>query len=290
MGTAIRAARDIVQYLLQHPLAGRQPLRSLGRVFAWQARSRLANGPVLHRWVNDSKLVVRRGMPGATGNVYLGLHEFADMAFVLHFLRRGDRFADIGANVGSYTVLAAAVVGAHVHSFEPDPGTADNLRANIRANDVVDTVTVHQHALGGEQGEIGFTVGLDTINRVAAAGEEQRRVRIERLDDVIRDDVPRLMKVDVEGYEDAVFSGALRMLSEPALQAIIIETVSAETEQRFLEAGFVEKHYDPFTRSLNDRANRWRDHNRLFIRKSALDEVRNRLNQAAKFTVHAQSI
>ena len=29
-------------------------------------------------------------MMGATGNIYVGLHEFVDMMFVLHILRRGD--------------------------------------------------------------------------------------------------------------------------------------------------------------------------------------------------------
>jgi hypothetical protein len=42
-----------------------------------------------------------------SGNIYAGLHEFGDMAFVLHFLRAGDLFADVGANIGSYTVLAS---------------------------------------------------------------------------------------------------------------------------------------------------------------------------------------
>ena len=45
-------------------------------------------------------------MHGVTGNVYCGLHDFAEMSFMLHLLRAGDLFADIGANVGSYTVLA----------------------------------------------------------------------------------------------------------------------------------------------------------------------------------------
>jgi hypothetical protein len=43
-------------------------------------------------------------MTGATGNVYYGLHEFQDMAFVTHYLREGYLFADIGANIGSYSV------------------------------------------------------------------------------------------------------------------------------------------------------------------------------------------
>ena len=55
---------------------------------------------------------------GATGNLYVGLHEFEEMAFLLHFLRRGDLFADVDANVGSYTILAAVAVGTEAIAFE----------------------------------------------------------------------------------------------------------------------------------------------------------------------------
>jgi hypothetical protein len=63
--------------------------------------------PVVVPFVGDTRLLVARGMRGATGNVYVGLHEFEEMAFALHALRPSSRFIDVGANVGSYTVLAA---------------------------------------------------------------------------------------------------------------------------------------------------------------------------------------
>lgn len=46
-------------------------------------------------------------MTGATGNWYCGLQEYEDMSFVLHALRPGDLFVDVGANIGSYSILAA---------------------------------------------------------------------------------------------------------------------------------------------------------------------------------------
>jgi len=42
-----------------------------------------------------------------------------DMGFLLHFLRKDDLFLDVGANIGSYTVLAGGAVGAKSISFEP---------------------------------------------------------------------------------------------------------------------------------------------------------------------------
>lgn len=63
-------------------------------------------GPVAVPFVENTRLLVGTGMAGATGNVYAGLHEFQDMAFVLHALRPSSFFLDGGANVGVYTVVA----------------------------------------------------------------------------------------------------------------------------------------------------------------------------------------
>ena len=109
---------------------------------------------------------MKRGMTGATGNIHVGLHEFADMMFALHFLRPDDLFLDIGANVGSYTVLAAGLCKSSALAFEPDPKTVGDLKRNIEVNGLEKLVTVHEVALGATEREVSFTVGLDTVNRV----------------------------------------------------------------------------------------------------------------------------
>ena len=57
-------------------------------------------------FTDRARLLVSRGMYGATQNVYCGLNDFEDMSFVLHYLRQDDIFLDVGANIGAYTVLA----------------------------------------------------------------------------------------------------------------------------------------------------------------------------------------
>jgi tRNA G37 N-methylase Trm5 len=64
-------------------------------------------------------------MKGAVHYIAPRLGEFEEMAFVMHFLRSGELFVDVRANVGAFTVLAAGVAGAEVRAFEPNPG---NLR------------------------------------------------------------------------------------------------------------------------------------------------------------------
>lgn len=284
MSNRITAARDILRYLLSHPVAGRQPVRSVGRVILWQLRSRLARKPINHRWIGDTRLVMTRGMPGASGNIYLGLHEFSDMAFTVHFLRPDDRFCDIGANVGTYTVLAAALCGARCDTFEPDADTLDKLSANIVANRIGALVDIHPLVLSGENRKVAFTVGLDTINRVTDAGPGSRTVDARKLDDVLMT-MPSLIKIDVEGHEDAVFSGAQKVMSAPQLLAIIVETVGEVALETFRTHGFVERYYDPYRRRISLERNPWLDNNRLFIRESALAEVERRVETAPKLDI-----
>ena len=166
-------------------------------------------------------------MTGATGNIYVGLHEFTDMMLPLHFLREGDLFLDIGANVGSYTVLASGVCQAETWSFEPDPGTVRHLRRNIEINNLDGRVTVYELALGDAESEISFTIGLDTMNKVAAVGDKNvRSVRQQQLDTLIGEYQPVMIKMDVEGYEEEVFRGAQALLANKCLKVIELETVT----------------------------------------------------------------
>ena len=198
-----------LKFIARHPLSSKQPLRAFWRYGRWQIESRLRR-EVEFKWVEGSKLIVRNGMTGATGNVYCGLHEFGDMLFLLHFLRSNDLFVDVGSNVGSYTVLASAVCRAHSVAVEPDPNTMRSLRRNVAINDLDELVTVFELALGSTEGEVPFTIGQDTGNRVATSGKKNvRMVDQQRLDALIGKDSPSIMmiKMDVEGYEEEVLRG-----------------------------------------------------------------------------------
>jgi FkbM family methyltransferase len=131
-------------------------------------------------------------MTGATGNIYVGVHEFTDIMFLLHFLRTGDLFLDIGTNVGTYTVLASGICKASTRAFEPDPSALAALRRNIEINNLQDLVTVHGVALGPSNREVAFTMGRDTANKIATARDDQhcRVVQQKQLDSIIRNSRP----------------------------------------------------------------------------------------------------
>ena len=119
--TTLNSIIATLRFLATHPLTARYPAGAFWRYGRWQIESRL-RPEVEVDWIEGTKLVARNGMTGATGNIYCGLHEFADMAFVIQMLRPGDLFVDIGANIGSYTVLSIGTVRCAVNrSLSPTP-------------------------------------------------------------------------------------------------------------------------------------------------------------------------
>lgn len=233
-------------------------------------------------WIGETRLVLQRGMTGGTGNVYCGLHEFADMVFLLHFLRENDLFLDVGANIGSYTVLASGYCRAKTLAFEPDPEAAIAFKKNVIANDMQNLVTLYQLALGTKKCDVHFTVGRDATNQVVkTAGAYTRLVPQERLDDIVGFASPTFMKLDIEGYEDDAIQGAGAVLGKTSLQAISLETVTPQTELILHKHHFRKVYYDPFSRALSPSANY--STNSLFVRD--LEFVRARVTRAEKIDV-----
>jgi FkbM family methyltransferase len=236
-------------------------------------------------------------MTGATGNLYCGLHDFCDMGFLLHFLRADDVFIDVGANVGSYTILASAEIGARTISIEPVPSTFAFLKKNVLLNNVDRLVEALNIGLAGKSGSIKFTRSLDTVNHVATSGEtDVIEVHIATLDKIAKGITPCLIKIDVEGYEYEVLRGAYRTLAESSLQGIIIELNGSgkrygfdddDVHQQLMHNDFSPFNYDPLTRVLSP-INTFGSHNTIYIRD--IDFVSQRVRGARKIKVSGVNV
>jgi FkbM family methyltransferase len=280
------AIHELLSFVWTHPLNAPQRFTALARVARWQVASRLVDGPIALPFVDDTSLLVSRGMKGATGNWYCGLHEVRDMAFVLHVLRAGDHFLDGGANVGSYTILAAGGAGARVTSVEPIANTVESLRRNVAVNGLADRVLVVQCGLDEAMRSRRFSSDDDTTNRILADDETHERsvdVPVVTIDHVVGDDAPAVIKLDLEGYEAAALRGAARILDDSRLLAIVMEmNLSSErygvdhgsTKAMLEKKGFLPYAYDPFSRRLVDASHA--DGNVVFVRDRRAVETRVR--------------
>jgi FkbM family methyltransferase len=140
-----------------------------------------------------------------------------DYQFITSFLKEGDLYLDIGANVGVTTIPAARCIGelGRVIAFEPHPVIYLYLQENIKLNDLMN-VELHNCALGNQRGHIHFTNKYtDETNRVATSSNRNIEVPIKILDDVANKlDSIALLKIDVEGYEKYVIEGAKMTLKK----------------------------------------------------------------------------
>lgn len=298
----VGASINTLRFVLTHPLNAGRPFNALGKFSRWQLACRLLPGKVAVPFVGPTRLLVGAGMTGATGNVYCGLHEFEDMAFVLHMLRPGDWFVDVGANVGAYSVLAAGVCGASVVACEPAPAAYEALMDNVRLNDLNALVVARNVAVGASVGTARFTDGLGTVNHVLpATGSREPQgitVSVDTLDNLLEGRSPAAIKIDVEGFEAEVIRGGRRTFRDPGLLAVLVELKGNGARYGFdedliradlLAAGFVPSSYEPLKRELRLLSRRTGcSGNTLFVRDAA--ELRERVCSAQRFNVHGRSV
>ena len=253
-GLPISAAMRVIRDAMRHPLGGRRKLHTLAAIARWQVASRLTRGPLDLPWIAGTRLLVERGMTGATGNVYFGLHEVPDMAFMVHFLRPDETLFDIGANIGSYALLAASAARARVVAFEPHPRTAAFLERNIAHNRLGGQIVVRRVALSNRTGSGALTDTLDTMNHLTSGAQPggSTAVVLATLDGEAARQRPAMLKIDVEGHEEMVLAGGAAALADPGLLAVEIETVTPLIDRQLRDAGFSERYYDPFARRLQE--------------------------------------
>ena len=174
MRTTFYRIINIVKYINTHPLARRHRFISYFKFIKWQLAQFINRRERIVSFTNKTFLAVNKEMTGATGNIYLGLHEFNDMGFLLHFLREGDMFFDIGANIGSYTILASGHCKAKTICFEPIEQTFKTLQKNIDLNQLHDLAIAKNVGLGESENMLTFTNSMDTVNHVVTASDNSR--------------------------------------------------------------------------------------------------------------------
>jgi len=138
-------------------------------------------------------------------------------------LRTGDTFIDVGANHGSFAILAAPLVGARgrVVAIEAQPNLAQLVERSLAETGV--PFEVHAVAVGAQAGSIELHVpdaGSGAASRYAgyAMGSVRTvQVPMAALDALLDwQSYPGriVLKLDVEGSEMAFLEGASRLISE----------------------------------------------------------------------------
>lgn len=294
---ALSRARLRLRQFTEHPLARQQLLGTVFRYVVFNTAGRL-RGRRVYEYGPSLLCKARVGDSSLAKQIYYGLGDFEEMCFVLHLLRPNDSFVDAGANLGSYSLLAAKCCHVQTIAFEPSSASAEVLRENLRINQVEYLVELHEQALGSHVGQVQVSCGRGAMNHVLARGARQQGELVEMttLDDAVRVE-PTLLKMDIEGYELEALRGARRLLASSTLLGMILELGFGDEADNLAvhelvsEAGFVAVEYDPYKRSLTPLVKYRRERfNTIYARQAALSLIEERLRTGPTFEVRGLAI
>ncbi|TPN51555.1 FkbM family methyltransferase [Mesorhizobium sp. B1-1-7] len=159
--------------------------------------------------------------------------------YIEHFIEdrfdTNTTFVDVGANVGWFTMIAAALIAnsqgvGQVISFEANPQTAELLQATVQSSSFADFIEVHALAVSNEVASVwienpddgniaGASLSFGGMRRTSR--HPASAVLSAPLDQILADHPQRisLIKIDVEGAEPRVIEGARAIIDRhrPAL-------------------------------------------------------------------------
>lgn len=161
-----------------------------------------------------------------------------------------DILVDCGANVGMYTIWAAATRRARVYAFEPESQNYALLNRNIRLNNLGGLVKAYCMGLSDASGlfdlhmaDLRVGGSCHSVGEALDFKHEPLNTRFiqgciaETLDSLVAKGtvpVPTHIKIDVDGFEPKVVAGARATLANPAVRTVLIEVNQNLADHRTL--------------------------------------------------------
>ena len=170
-----------------------------------------------------------------------GVVEPATTALIGKLVTHGDHVIDVGAHVGHHACFAARAAGAtgRVLAIDPQPHNADQIARNASLNGLSNLITICA-AAGQSNGFIRVPIQSDRDRSrlsILKRGPNDLDVLVEvplrRLDELVEANgivSPKLVKIDVEGYELEVLLGMGDRLMD--CENIILEVLETADANR----------------------------------------------------------
>ena len=166
---------------------------------------------------------------------------------LLNKIKTNSVIYDIGANVGVYSIYAAAVRDCRVLSFEPSFLNLELLFRNIQTNNLQEKITIVPLSLsnksqiedfymqegdniwGGAHNSSGSNRSQDGTEMQKFKTSSQMALSLDDLVNIFNLPTPSHIKIDVDGLEDRVLQGGLKTFGNA--KSILIEIDAKNTDQ-----------------------------------------------------------
>ena len=157
-------------------------------------------------------------------------------------------FFDIGANVGLYSMYYLSTQSGNVYSFEPSPFNLKSLAVHLSNNGFSDRGFLVPLPLtnndgfkrlnfgsfdeGGALNAFGVDFDQNGDKFAGVASVMMLGCSIDFLfDRGLIEEVPAIVKVDVDGIEHLILAGAMNVLSSPKCKSVYVEVNDSFTDQ-----------------------------------------------------------
>lgn len=173
---------------------------------------------------------------------FFDVWEPAVSRFMQDRVKPGAVVADIGANIGYYTLLLSRAVGpgGHVYAIEPSPQIRLRLEDALRRN-AVTNVTVVPYGISDRSERRAFTISAANLGASHFGEPSEDGLELRRLGDVIpADQLARLsfIKIDVEGMEGAVMRDIATLLPQLPQELTLCAELRMNAELRAVVQDF----------------------------------------------------
>lgn len=174
--------------------------------------------------------------------LFFGVWEPAVSKFMREAIKPGAVVADIGANIGYYTLLLSRAVGpsGHVYAVEPGPHIRARLEDALARNGITN-VTVIPYGISDRSERRSFEQASANLGASKFGEVSEDGIELRRLADVIpAADLARLsfIKLDVEGMEAPVMRDLAGMLGRLPHELTICAELRIDPEMQALLAQF----------------------------------------------------
>ena len=188
--------------------------------------------------VMNSKMYVDLSDPGVSRQLITrGRREVEHLNDIRRHLRPGMTGIDIGANIGYFALIEAALIGptGRLYCMEPVPENIELLHRNVKINGLTDVIHIFQNAVAAKKEilRIALTTASNSHHVLAKNNELsglQRYMKVAgvSIDDFmdsqgLRTDDINFLRCDIEGYEVIAFKGMTKILESKSPLHLFIE-------------------------------------------------------------------
>ena len=154
--------------------------------------------------------------------INFGVWEKNSTKIIKKYLKPGDIFIDVGANIGYFTILASKIVGdnGRVLAYEPTKKYATQIKMNIKDNDKHNNISFFPYGLSDTSTQAVINIGNSsaTLHKFGDLSENDiERIELKQFDTVFnKSSIDRIdfIKVDIDGHEPAFFKGAIKNIKK----------------------------------------------------------------------------